>query len=52
MALDRNEVKKKLAEMKPRQWLYEDIKQEMAKRGHWKQLPRNKGNAEHFKKAK
>ena len=52
MALDYDELEQKLAKMKPRQRLYELVKQEMVKRGHWKQLPRNKGDASRFTKGK
>ena len=52
MAIDYNELEQKLAKMKPRQLLYELVKNEMVKRGHWKQLPRNKGDASRFTKSK
>ena len=36
-------LEKELAKMKPRQRLFEIVKAEMQKRGHWKQLPRGDG---------
>ena len=52
MAIDYNELEQKLSKMKPRQRLFELVKQEMVKRGHWKQLPRGKGDASRFAKPK
>ena len=45
MALDDNSLKmlkRELEQMQPRQKLYELVKAEMKKRGHWKQLPRGR----------
>jgi len=36
------EIKESLAIMKPRQQLYEAVKDEMKKRGRWRLLPRGK----------
>jgi hypothetical protein len=40
MAINYNELEKALADMKPRQRLYELVKAEMQRRGHWKLLKR------------
>lgn len=46
------ELRKMLRKMSPRSKLFALIKEEMAKRGHWKALPRGKANVEHFKSKK
>lgn len=50
--LDYGEIEQALEKMQPRQRLYKIVKAEVKKRGHWKQLPRNKGNPENFTKNK
>jgi protein associated with RNAse G/E len=42
MAIDYNELEQKLKEMQPRQRLYEMVKKEVTRRGHWKNSPRGK----------
>lgn len=45
MALDSKSLKLielELAQMKPRQRLFEIVKAELKRRGHWKYLPRGK----------
>jgi hypothetical protein len=42
MAIDYNELEQKLKETKPRQRLFEIVKKEMQRRGHWKGKPRGK----------
>ena len=48
MAIDYIELEQALKDMKPRQRLFELVKQQMKRRGHWKPKPRgvpmNKGN--------
>jgi hypothetical protein len=40
--IDYNELEKELKAMKPRQRLYELIKTEVKRRGHWKNYPKGK----------
>lgn len=40
MSIDYEELERALAEMQQRQRLYELVKKEMIKRGHWKYLKR------------
>lgn len=41
--IDLNTLERELQTMKPRQQLYELVKAEMTRRGHWKNKPRGKG---------
>jgi hypothetical protein len=51
MAINYDELEKALAEMQPRQRLFEIVKDEMKKRGHWKYLRRGKPNPQTLNKA-
>lgn len=49
MAINYDELEKALADMKPRQRLYEIVKAEMVKRGRWKNAPRGKVTIDNLK---
>jgi hypothetical protein len=40
--IDYEDLKRALADMKPRERLFELVKAELQRRGHWKQLKRGK----------
>lgn len=50
MAMNYEELEQELKRMKPRQKLYEIVKTEMQRRGHWKYHKRGKPMPENFKK--
>jgi hypothetical protein len=50
MAIDYNELEKALRNMNERQKLFQIVKSEMLRRGHWKNLPRGKAITENLKR--
>lgn len=44
------ELRKMLRDMSPRSTLFKIVKDEMKRRGHFKQLPRGKADIAHFNK--